>query len=100
AIDLRGRHAGKTLQLKERSGIGERLERRAVDLDRRAGLLRHPLPNAARLKDGDAVSDDEGAGGLVGRMKEHRPKILLFGLQPADDGIAASDVDEALAVDV
>ena len=72
----------------------------AVDLDRRACLFRHPLPDAARLKDRDAVSDDEGAGGLVGRVKEYRAKIPIFGLQPADDGIAPSDVDEALAIDV
>ena len=33
-------------------------------------------------------------------MKQHRPKVPVVGLKTADDGIAASDVDEALAVDV
>jgi len=46
------------------------------------------------------VSNDEGAGGLVGRVKEHRSQIPVLGLQPADDGIAPSDVDETLAIDV
>src|SRR6202022_4013994 len=80
--------------------VGKRRERGAVDLERRARLISHPLPNAARLKNRDAVSDEEGAGGLVGGGKQHRPQVPVVGLKTADDGIAASDVDEALAVDV
>src|ERR1700682_4823977 len=99
-LDLRGRHAGKTLESKEGAGIRKRLERRAVHLDRLARFLCHSLANAARLEDRDAVPDDEGAGGLIGRVKEDRSKIPVLGLQPADDGIAASDIGESVAIDV
>src|SRR5205807_73048 len=83
----------KTLDAKQRVGIGKGSEARTVYLDRRAGLFGHLLPDATRLHDRDAVTDDEGAGGLIGRVKEHRSKMCVLGLQPADNGIAASDLE-------
>ena len=99
-LDLRRRHARKTLDPKQRVGIGKGSEARTVYLDRRAGLFGHLLPDATRLHDRDAVTDDEGAGGLIGRVKEHRSKMCVLGLQPADNGIAASDLGKTLAIDI
>src|SRR5438552_14995404 len=91
-LDLRRRHARKTLDAKQRVGIGKGSEAGTVYLDRRAGLFGHMLPDATRLDDRDAVTDDEGTGRLIGRVKEHRTKMCVLGLEPADNGIAASDL--------
>src|SRR6266571_7589074 len=46
------------------------------------------------------MTDDEGAGGLIRRVKEHRSKISVVGLEPADNGIATSDLGKTPAIDV
>src|SRR2546423_131813 len=99
-FELYGRDAGKALDPKQRAWIGERLEAAARDLDRCARFLRHALPDAARLKDRDPVPDDERASRLVGRVKEHGPKVSIGRLQSADHGVPPSDLDEAIAVDI
>src|SRR2546430_6305607 len=99
-LDLRRRHARKTLDAKQRVGIGKGSEARTVYLDHRAGLFGHLLPDATRLQDRDAVTDNEGTGRLIGRVKEHRTKISVLRLEPADNGIAASDLGKTLAIDV
>src|SRR5207302_4028785 len=92
-LDLRRRHARKALDPQQRVRIGKRPEGGAVHLDRRTRLLSHPLPDATRLKNRDAVTDDEGTGGLVGRVKEYRTKIGEFSLQAGVDGVGSADVD-------
>jgi hypothetical protein len=76
------------------------VERRAGDVDGFARFLGHPLPDAARLKHCDPVPDQERAGRFVGRVKEHRPKVSILRLEPADDRIPTSDVDKAGTIDV
>ena len=76
------------------------MEGSAVELDRAAKFLGHPLPDAARLEDRDAVADDESARRLVRRMKEHRPQVVILGLKTANHRIAAADLLESPAVDV
>ncbi len=46
------------------------------------------------------MSDDEGTGRLIGRVKEHGSKVSILRLQPPDDGVAASDLDETLTINV
>src|SRR5256714_4471041 len=100
ALDLDWRHAGERLDPKQRLRIRKRVEGGAVDLDRAAKCLGHPLPDAARLEDRDAVADDESARRLVRRVKEHRPQIVVLGLKAADDGVATPDVRESATVDI
>src|SRR5260370_23691965 len=98
ALDLRRRHGRKALEPKQRSRIRKRLECGALNLDRRADFLGHPLSDAPRLKDRDPMSDDEGTGRLIGRVKEHGSKVSILRLQPPDDGVAASAPDETLTI--
>ena len=99
-FDLDSCDAWELLQLQERPRLGKSVEGLVRDGNRHTSELSHSSANPPGLKDRDPMPDQERAGRLVRRMKEHRPQVVILGLKTANHRIAAADLLESPAVDV